>query len=933
MSFLKYVMSLAVVMALMACGGGGGAPGLPSGTSSPLITTAQSAVTMVVGSSSEYAISGGRAPYTVSSSNSSIVTAGMSDNAFKITAIVFGTATVQIKDAIGGIVSVAVTVSDGSSPTSLYTTAPSALTIAVGTTQAYTISGGLTPYTANSSNSAVAVAGVAVNKISISAVSVGTATIGILDAAGKSISVSVTVSNGSSALPLYTTAPSSVTISNGGARAYVIGGGLAPYTATSSDAAVASADVVGSTLSVVGLTGGLASITIRDAAGTTLSFGVKVGSATNFFTTAPTALTLQADSSSSFIVSGGSQNYAASSSNTEVASAVVSGTTLIITGHALGTASVMVLDSTGSSILISVTVLSSATSRVSSIDVTTSTNTLQSAGSEALITALVKNSGNVGVAGQTVVFSSSSGTLQSPSAVTDASGAATVKLSAGSDKSIRDIRVTATVGSISGSVIVPVTGTRIAITGSGSLQAGGAAEQYTVRAIDSSSNPIPGASIAVRSALGNAVSPASFTTDSTGSATFLYTPSLAGLDTLTASGLGASATAAVSVSAINFIVLSPASNTAIDIGTAQTITVKYLLSGVGVAGKTVTFSTTRGVFSVSSATTDAGGLASATLSSTTAGYAVVTAQIAGVGSVSVPVQFVATTPASITVQSNPGAIQPNTTGTTNQSTIEAVVRDAAGNPVANRQVNFTIVQDLSNGALSTGNALTDANGRAQIQFISGASSTPANGVIIKAEVASTAISSTTSLTVNGNALFITIGFGNEIGNLDPTTYSKAFTVYVTDSNGVAVGNKLVTLSVIPKNYYKGTLSRGLEFWSYSAGSPTVCVNEDLNSDGILNAGEDTNGNGQLTPGNIAVAAPGSVTTDATGHATFNLQYGEQFAPWALVTIAARASVAGTESRQSILFDLIGLLSDFEAGTVPAGVVSPFGSSASCTDAL
>ncbi|MFZ3139419.1 Ig-like domain-containing protein [Polaromonas sp.] len=442
------------------------------------------------------------------------------------------------------------------------------------------------------------------------------------------------------------------------------------------------------------------------------------------------------------------------------------------------------------------------------VEVLTSANTLPStSGSSVEITAFVKNAANVGVSGQSVTFSASSGTLQGPSVVTDSSGAVTAKLIAGSDKSIRDINVKVTAGAASGSVTVPVSGTRVSIAGSGSLQAGGPASQYVVRAIDSSGIAIGGAKITVSSALGNSLSAASLTTDSTGNATLLYTPNNAGSDSLAISGLGTSANTTVVVNAIDFVVLSPASNTSIPIGALQSIRVKYKLSGVAVPGQTVAFSTTRGTFAVATTTTDANGEALANLSSSTAGPAVVVAQITGVGSVNLPVQFVATTPSSIVVQANPGGIFPNTSGTTvNQSTIEAIVRDANGNAVANRQVNFTTLQDLSNGTLSPGIATTDSNGRAQVQFIPGASSTAANGVIIQAEVASTTIKSTTSLTVNGKALFITMAFGNTIGSVDETTYSKDFSVYVTDANGVAVGNQLISLSVIPTEYRKGTLS-------------------------------------------------------------------------------------------------------------------------------
>lgn len=569
-----------------------------------------------------------------------------------------------------------------------------------------------------------------------------------------------------------------------------------------------------------------------------------------------------------------------------------------------------------------------------SVEVLTSANTLSSAGAEAVITAFIKNSANVGLADQPVVFSASSGTLLNPSAITDATGAASVKLIAGSDKSLRNITVTVTAGSALGNVVVPIVGTRISVAGSGTLQAGSAAVAYVVSALDSSSNPVAQAKITVSSSLGNAISSPSLTTDATGVASFFYTPNKAGTDALTVSGLGGSSSATVEVNAIDFVALSPANNALIAIGVDQTIRVQYKNSGLGVAGRTVSFSTTRGSFTTQNSITDVDGQASAILSSTTAGPAVINAQIGGIGSVSLPVQFVAVTPSSIIVQANPGSILPNTSGTTNQSVIEAVVRDVNGNVVANRQVNFTTVQDLSNGTLSPGNSTTDANGRAQVQFISGANSTPANGVLIRAEVASTGIQGETSLTVNGKALFITIGFGNEISNLDETTYSKKFSVYVTDANGVAVGNQLVSLSVIPTDYFKGVLRQDPAASSASYVRPAVetrCRNEDVNLNGILDPNEDTSTDGQLTPGNIVVAAPGNITTDAFGRATFALQYGEQFAPWATVRLTARASVSGTESRQSILFDLRGSVEDFKGDAPPAGLVSPFGSSTSCTN--
>jgi hypothetical protein len=299
-----------------------------------------------------------------------------------------------------------------------------------------------------------------------------------------------------------------------------------------------------------------------------------------------------------------------------------------------------------------------------------------------------------------------------------------------------------------------------------------------------------------------------------------------------------------------------------------------------------------------------------------------------------PVVFVATTPASLVLQANPGSIPPNPTGSTgNQVTLQAVVRDASGNPVPGRVVNFSAITDGSNGVISPGSGTTDANGTVVSQFIPGALTTASNGVVLSASVQGTSVAGTASLTVSGQALFISIGTGNEIENLNQTTYQKRFTVYVTDANGAPAGNRVVNLAVFPDLYYKGFLVKGEKVWDYAGGAPTAaCVNEDSDRNGILNTGEDINGDGLLTPGLPVVVSPANVTTDASGFATFLLQYGENYAPWVSTTITARTSVGGTESVKTMGYFLAGSAADFSADSPPAGAVSPFGTSGSCQTA-
>ena len=571
------------------------------------------------------------------------------------------------------------------------------------------------------------------------------------------------------------------------------------------------------------------------------------------------------------------------------------------------------------------------------IDVLTSSNVLQSSGAEVVITAYVKNASNATIVGEAVTFSATSGNLQVVSAVSDASGVVSAKLTAGSNKSIRNITVTVTAGSVSGNVVIAVTDTVVTVAGSGSLPQGEASTTYTVRAVDSANAAISGATFTVVSSLSNAIATSPLTTNASGNATFTYTPTNAGTDTLTVSGLGLVTKTTVVVSNVDLSVVSPASNASITVGANQTITVQYKISNVGQPGQTVTFSTTRGTVTctASPCVTDVNGQSTASLTSTTAGPATVLAQISGVGQVSLPVQFVAAAPSTVVVQANPGAVSPNSAGsTTNQSTIEAVVRDANLNAVANTPVAFSLVSDLSNGSLSSGVATTDANGRAQVQFIPGATSTANNGVVIKAEAGSApVVSGQATFTVSGQALFINIAYGNTMAESDVTRYSNPFSVYVTTATGGAVVGQTLSLSVLPIDYDKGSMSYDVPSSLWGA-VPTVsgCVNEDLNENGILDSGEDVNGSLNLTPGNIAAISPVTVTTDASGFATFDLIFGKQFALWSRVKITARTTVGGTESSRSIQLRLPILIGDIgDANVPPAGRNSPFGNAAVCTD--
>lgn len=570
---------------------------------------------------------------------------------------------------------------------------------------------------------------------------------------------------------------------------------------------------------------------------------------------------------------------------------------------------------------------------VASIDVFTSASELQSASNASIsFTVLPKDANNQAIPNQAVSFSASSGNLTGalppPTTGTDGEPITGVTLSPGGDRSNRNITVTVSAGDVTQRVVIPVVGTALTVSGD-SFVVQGANTTFTVRAVDSADSPIAGATLSVRSQRGNAVT-APPATDANGVTTFRYTGTTAGNDTLTVSGLGTSATAAVSVSAEDFRFISPAANTNVNVNTNRQVTVQFLTGGVPQANQTINFSTTRGTVTPASAVTDAQGRASATIRSSSAGPASIVAQT-GLAQVTLPVMFVATAPSVLELQVNPSAVAPNAGGSTNnQAALSATVRDASGNPVADRVVSFTAISDPSSGTISPATARTDSSGTASAQFIPGPATTANNGVVIRATVQGTAVSDDATLTVNTQALFIALSTGNTIGNLNDSTYEKEFAVQVTDANGAAVANKSVTLAVVPQFYRKGELGFN-DSWRYVA-PITQCVNEDTNRNGRLDAGEDVNGNGTLEPGGPASLSRSTVTTDASGLATFKMTYGENYALWVGVRITASSSVGGTESSTFMDYLLIGSSEDYSNENIaPAGDVSPFGTATSCAN--
>jgi Big-like domain-containing protein len=582
------------------------------------------------------------------------------------------------------------------------------------------------------------------------------------------------------------------------------------------------------------------------------------------------------------------------------------------------------------------------------------------------ITAIVKNANNAVVPATPVTFSTSSGVIAptttnstTAAGTTDNNGEAAALLTTPGDPSNRSLTVTATVGMVSAKITVDVVGTHLSLTGPASMIQGSTGT-FSASLTDSGGNGIANTTVTVTSAKANTLSASSLTTDATGHVTFTLTGTNAGNDTVTATALGVSASQGVSVSSQNFAFTAPAANASVVLNLAQAVTLVWTNNGAPVTGQTVTFSTTRGLFTggttTVNATTDGTGTATASISSSTAGPAVITAAATGV-SAQVTMLFVATNPSQIDVQANPATVP-----TSGSSTITAIVRDAQDNLVEGQTVDFQLT-DKTGGSISVGSAITNSQGVASTVYTATTTSSSANGVTVTATVQGTAVQGTVTLTVGGQTVYLALGTGNTIVALSQTQYEMPYSVQAQDAAGNAVAGVTVTFTVhsfpyvdippadimadgsAPSDY----AAYGKGFWAAigstaaagcnaAAGTAfcqtvnTTCFNEDVSGSGVYNSSEDINGNGKLDPGDVASVSPGTGVTDSTGTVNINVIYPKDHALWVHVKLTATATVSGTESSTSAVFWLPILAADVNTtGTPPPGFDSPYGTAGVCTN--
>lgn len=583
-----------------------------------------------------------------------------------------------------------------------------------------------------------------------------------------------------------------------------------------------------------------------------------------------------------------------------------------------------------------------------------SSQQIASSGSDTVnLTSIAKDSNNNLVEGVAVTFSASSGQIEVVNAVTGADGQATAILKTNNEPSNRTISITASSGPVNDMVDVQVTGTSINLTGSSSLAINDE-NNFFIQVLNSDGVGIPNTTVDLTlsppatGAVADLTVASSVVTDITGQANFTVTGTSGGSNTLIASAVGVTAEHDVTVQADSFLFTSfnngqgavdPATESLPDVLLSNTATIEltWNQSNTPIAdGTEVSFTSTRGVLTPSTATT-VGGKVTTNITSTNAGKALVTVSGTDNGiklTNQLEFEFVAETVATIDAQASPISIAPN--GDT--STISVIVKDANGNLVKGKSIEFTLT-DTSGGTILPATAVTDSNGSASTVYTSNSVSAQ-DGVSIKATVQDTpSQTDTVTLTVAERELFISLGTGNELIEVDSTTYNKQYSVFVTDVDSTPQANVTLTISAVPESYYKGFWAiqvdenGDFERWipRYTA---AACTNEDANVDGVLDAGEDFNNSGDLTPGNV-VSALGEVTTDEFGQAVIDIRYAQSFANWADIHLIVSTKVSGTEGYAQTIFNLPVLGADVSNENISPplagiGTTGPFGEAADCS---
>lgn len=307
-----------------------------TGTPTPLFTTAASDIVIAPLSSPTFIIGGGRAPYQVSSSNASVLTAVISGSTLTLNGLVVGSAKVTVVDSAGTTISINAVVGSGS-VVPLFSTAASSITLTSGASASYSIGGGTAPYTVSTSNAGVATVTSSASGFTVTGISAGAAQLVIRDSIGGVVNIAATVS--SVANTPVDVLPGDSTGAVGDTLTFKISGGSPNYTITNNNPSIASVtpssiSSTGGTFTAQLLNVGSTLVTIVDSQGQVKKITITATAASSLLRISPNVI-LVAETSTNNVdlaIYGGTPPYRAFSSDLGLSSVAIIGTSTLRVG-------------------------------------------------------------------------------------------------------------------------------------------------------------------------------------------------------------------------------------------------------------------------------------------------------------------------------------------------------------------------------------------------------------------------------------------------------------------------------------------------------------------------------------------------------------------------------------------------------------------------
>ncbi len=235
-----------------------------------VMTAAPTSLTLLKNETAKIKLSNVSGLVKVTTSNSKIATASLSDGKIKVTAKAVGSVQISAKDKkITLLIPVTVT------GTTAMTASPTSLSLTKGSNSTITLSNVSGSLTATSANTAVATAAVSGSRVSVTAKGAGSTQITLKDSK-TTINVPVTVTV--SASTAMTASPTSLGLLTGATGAIAVSNVSGALTATSSSTTIATVAVSGTKVTVTAKAAGTAQVTLKDSK-TTLTIPVTVTTA------------------------------------------------------------------------------------------------------------------------------------------------------------------------------------------------------------------------------------------------------------------------------------------------------------------------------------------------------------------------------------------------------------------------------------------------------------------------------------------------------------------------------------------------------------------------------------------------------------------------------------------------------------------------------